>query len=195
MKKFSVMRRVALLKMEYLFMSLDRKTAVATINAVFILLLPVILIACGSSSDDLNHYINTIKSRPAKPIEPIPAFAQLSTFSYPENVVRRNPFIPLSPKQQEDLFEPNSQRPKQPLEAFPLDTLKFVGILRQDGKIWGLIMQPGGLVSRIKVGDYMGQNYGQVLAIKDKWINLEETIKINGKWKKRGMIINLRTPT
>lgn len=163
---------------------------------MFVVLLTMFLIACGSSSnDDLKHYINTVKLRPATPIEPIPAFVQLMKFNYPENEARRNPFVPLSPKQQTDLFAPNSQRAKEPLEAFPLDALKFVGILRQDGKIWGLIMQPGGLVSRVKVGGYMGQNYGQVLVIKDKVINLEETIKVNGKWQKRGMIINLRTPT
>lgn len=167
---------------------------VAAKNLLPIMLLSLFLLACGSSEDDLNHYINTIKSRPPTPIEPIPTFVQLSKFNYPEDILRRNPFVPLTPKQQEDLFAPNVNRAKQPLEAFPLDALKFVGILRQDGKIWGLIMQPGGLVSRVKVGDYMGQNFGQILSIKDKVINLDETLKINGTWKKRGMIINLRTP-
>lgn len=162
-------------------------------NRLFIMVLTLFLFACGPSEDNLSHYINSVKSRPPIPIEPIPTFVQLAKFNYPEDVVRRNPFVPLTPKEQEDLFAPNSKRAKQPLEAFPLDALKFVGILRQDGKIWGLIMQPGGLVSRVKVGDYMGQNYGQVLVIKDKAINLDETIKINGKWQRRGMIINLRT--
>lgn len=165
-----------------------------TKNFLWMVMLSVFLFACHSSVDDLTHYINTIKSRPAAPIEPIPTFTPLKKFNYPEDMPRRNPFVPLAPKQQEDLFAPNINRTKQPLEAFPLDALKFVGILRQEGKLWGLIMQPGGLITRVKVGDYMGQNFGQVLSIKNKVINLEETIKINGLWKKRGMIINLRTP-
>ena len=86
------------------------------------------------------------------------------------------------------------KRPKQPLEAFPLDALKFVGILEQGPLIWALIKQPDGLISRVKPGDYMGQNYGQIVGIKEKIIQLDELVQLNGKWDKKRIVINLSVP-
>ena len=164
-------------------------------NCIIMVLLSSLLIGCGSSSDsELTHYINTIKNRPVKPIEPIPEFEALPKFIYPENDNRRSPFKPVVLPQQADLFAPNIKRPKQPLEFFPLDALKFVGILEEGPKVWALISQPGGAVSRVKPGEYMGQNYGQIMSIKESVIQLDETVKIDGKWKKKSIVINLRTP-
>ena len=157
--------------------------------------LSMLIIACSSSGDiELTHYINSIKSRPPKPIEPIPDFKQLPKFTYPEDEIRRSPFRPMLPKQQADLFAPDIKRPKQPLEFFPLDALQFVGLLEQGHDVWALILQPSGIITRVKVGDYMGQNYGQVVAIKAHSMKVEEKININGKWEKKGITINMRTP-
>ena len=157
-------------------------------------LLSCLLMACSSSDDaELNHYINSIKLRPAKPIESIPEFKPLARFIYPEEDNRRSPFKPRVVAQAET-FSPNVKRPKQPLEAFPLDALKFVGTLKQGPTIWALIKQPDGLVMRAKPGDYMGQNYGQIMIIKAKIIQLEEAIRVEGKWEKRRSVIDLRTP-
>ena len=165
------------------------------VNWFITVLLSTFLFACGSSTDsDLTHYINNIKNRPVKPIEPIPEFKPLPKFTYPEDDNRRSPFKPVVAQQQPDAFAPNSKRPKQPLEAFPLDALKFVGILEEGPLVWALISQPGGLVSRVKFGDYMGQNYGQVVSINQKFIQLNETVQIAGKWKRKPITINLRTP-
>ncbi len=49
--------------------------------------------ACDfSDENELSQYINSIKSRPAKPIEPIPTFKPAPKFVYPENALRRSPF-------------------------------------------------------------------------------------------------------
>ncbi len=158
------------------------------------MLLSSMLIACGSSDDnELNHYINRIKTRPAKPIEPLPEFTPLPKFIYPEDDHRRSPFKPRVVAQT-DTFSPNVKRPKQPLESFPLDALKFVGTLKQGSTIWALIKQPNGLISRAKPGDYMGQNYGQITHIVAKVITLEEAVQVEGKWEKRRISINLSMP-
>ena len=127
------------------------------------------------------------------PIEPLPEFKPLSKFIFPETDNRRSPFK-ARVVEQADIFSPNIKRPKQPLEAFPLDALKFVGILKQSPIVWALIKQPEGLVTRVKPGDYMGQNYGQITAIKDKVIMLDEAVQVEGKWEKRHIKINLKVP-
>jgi type IV pilus assembly protein PilP len=152
-------------------------------------------VGCGSSGNDadLTRYIFEVKKRPALPIEPLPDFKPLPKFTYPEADARRSPFKPKIIAQS-DQFAPNVKRPKQPLEAFPLDALKFVGILEQGPLIWALMKQPDGLISRVKPGDYMGQNYGQIVGIKDKSIQLDELMQLNGKWEKKRIVINLSVP-
>ncbi|BCA95914.1 pilus biosynthesis protein PilP [Legionella antarctica] len=151
------------------------------------------LSACSGDNSDLIKYINDIKARPALAVEPIPKFAPLPIFKFPEHDNRRNPFKPIELKRQTDVFAPDQKRVKQPLEAFPLDSLKFAGTLKEGSQVWALIKQPNNQISRIRVGGYMGQNYGRVSVIKSELIKLEETIKNSGTWEKHMTTINLDT--
>ena len=58
-------------------------------------------------------------------------------------------------------LKPDLNRPKEPLEAFPLESLKMVGVLQQKNTNFALIKADTGLY-RVKVGNYMGQNFGIV---------------------------------
>jgi type IV pilus assembly protein PilP len=162
----------------------------------YILLVGIVLLllsACSGDDSDLVKFINDTKARKVKQIEPIPKFAPLPIYKFPENDNRRNPFKPIDQKKRDDLFAPDQKRKKQPLEAFPLDSLKFVGILKQGSDVWALIKQPDKQVSRIRIGEYMGQNYGRVIEVKSDFMKLEETIKNSGTWEKHVTTINLYT--
>jgi type IV pilus assembly protein PilP len=154
-----------------------------------------LLTSCTGDNSDLMNYIQEIKSRPGGAIEAIPKFAPLPVFKFPENDSRRSPFKPAEAKKITDEFAPDQNRPKQPLEAYPLDALKFVGILQQGSQIWGLILQPDKKVVPIKVGSYMGQNYGRVLSIKNTEVKLEESVQDSGKWGKHITTLYLDTST
>lgn len=151
------------------------------------------LSSCSGDNSDLIAFMNSIKSKPVKPIEPIPKFAPLPVFKFPENDSRRSPFKPIDQKKRVDVNAPDQHRNKQPLEAFPLDALKFVGTLTEGSQIWALIRQPDKQVVRVHVGDYMGQNYGRIFLIKDDIIKIEETVKDSGTWEKHKTTINLDT--
>lgn len=153
----------------------------------------LLLGACSGDNSDLHSYINDIKSRPSRSIEPLPQFSALSRFKFPENDPRRSPFKPVDLKKRSDLYAPDQNRKKQPLEAFPLDALKFVGTLMEQNQVWALIQQPDQHVTRVRVGDYMGQNYGRIIAIKSDYMKLEETVKNSGTWEKQITTINLNT--
>ena len=152
------------------------------------------LTACGSDEKPLNQYINDIKSRPARSIEPIPKFEQPPKFAYPENKSRRSPFKPIQTAQTADSKAPNMNRPKQPLEAFPIDGLKFVGTVEVGRVRWALISQPNGMISRVKPGDYIGKDFGQIQQITKDNIRVEETLKVGDRWENRTVNIKLRTP-
>ena len=160
---------------------------------ILINLFALILVACAAGNADLIQYINQVKNRKTRAIAPIPVFHPLPAFKFPDNDNRRNPFKPTNQKKYVDPFAPDQHRIKQPLEAYPLDALKFVGTLKQGTDIWALIRQPNQQVTRVRVGDYMGQNYGRVMSIKDEAIQLEETLKDSGAWEKKMTTLNLDT--
>ncbi len=112
---------------------------------------------------------------------------------FQDSDTRRSPFQPIQRHQLADLITPNLQRTKQPLEAYPLEAIKFVGILKQNKNICALIAQPDGLVSQVKVGNYIGKNYGQIIQIKNDVIIIDETVQIAGRWEKRKRSIKLQS--
>jgi type IV pilus assembly protein PilP len=154
--------------------------------------LTLFLSACSGDNSDLMSYINEVKSRSGQPIEEIPKFAPLPIFKFPEHDTRRSPFKPVVLKAADE-YAPDQKRMKEPLEAFPLDALKFVGILKQGSDIWALIKAPDNKITPLKIGGYMGQNYGRIIAIKNDEIKLEETLRNSGKWEKNITTLNLDT--
>lgn len=159
------------------------------------------LAGCSGGDDDLQAFIEEVRSRPGKPIEPVPTYKPTKRFAYPIKPNRRNPFYSRtsgvkktdSKKKKNVVGAPDQRRPKQPLEAFPLDALKMVGILKENGTIWGLVSAPNGTVYKVTVGIYMGKHYGRVTRVSDNYIRLIETIKEGEKWKKKQVVIKLET--
>ncbi len=134
---------------------------------------------CSQSTDDLYAYIEQAKSSYVGSVQPIPQFKPYESFTYSAAELR-DPFEATADldeeEPQENLLSPDKTRPRQPLEAFPLDTLRMVGVLEQGDNLWGLIEDPKQVVHRIKVGNYMGQNEGNVTGISEGEIFLVEII-------------------
>ena len=161
---------------------------------ILISLFSLLLTACSDDNNDLRQYIQQVKQRKTRTIEPIPSFTPLPGFKFPNDENTRNPFKATNQQKRIDLFAPDQHRIKQALEVYPLDALKFVGTLTQDNQIWGLIKQPDSQITRVSIGDYMGQNYGQIRSIKNNSIKLEETIKgSSGAWEKHITTLDLYT--
>jgi type IV pilus assembly protein PilP len=89
-------------------------------------------------------------------------------------------------------LKPDLNRPKEPLEAYPLESLKMVGVLQQKAAHFALVKADRGLY-RVKVGNYMGQNFGLITAISDSQIELRELIQdASGDWTERQSTLQLQ---
>jgi type IV pilus assembly protein PilP len=161
-------------------------------NTSVLFLVAGLITACSGDNSDLQRYLKKVKSRPGAAIQSIPKFSPLPIFRFPENDTRRSPFKPVEVKKTSQLA-PDQKRVKQPLEAYPLDALNFVGILEEKNELWALIRDPDKKVVVIKVGSYMGQNFGRVMSITSNKITIEELIKKSGTWEKKTTTINLNT--
>ncbi len=86
---------------------------------------------------------------------------------------------------------PNTSRPKEALEAYPLESLRMVGTLSQKGVNYALVRADSS-VYRVKVGNYMGQNFGLITSITDNQINLKELVQdASGDWTERKVALQL----
>jgi type IV pilus assembly protein PilP len=82
-------------------------------------------------------------------------------------------------------LQPDLNRPKEPLEAFPLETLKMVGTLERGRQMYALVKADAGLY-RVRVGNYLGQNFGVITKITDSEIALRELVQdAGGDWAER----------
>jgi len=81
--------------------------------------------------------------------------------------------------------QPDLNRPKEPLEAFPLDAIQMVGTLSQNKDMYALV-RAGTNLFRVKKGNYMGQNFGLITGIDEGAINLKEVVQDSGgDWVER----------
>jgi len=150
-------------------------------NILLILAAGLVLGACGSDMDDLDQYINEIKARPGGRIEPLPEITPYEVFSYKADIEGfRSPFVPDSPQiaggPTDGGTRPDEARSREFLESFPLDTLRMVGTLQLGEVNFGLVQTSDGLIHRVIPGNYMGQNDGRIVAIRDSEIELIEII-------------------
>ena len=83
------------------------------------------------------------------------------------------------------------KRRKEPLEAYPLDSMTMVGSLNRVGKPYALLRVEG-LLYQVKVGDYIGQNYGRILKVSETELVLREVVQdAAGEWIERNTSLQL----
>lgn len=149
----------------------------------------------GDNMADLRQYVQSVLARPPGKIEPLPEVKSVETFVY-EPGDRRDPFTPDEQSEPEVASDnglaPDPNRRKEELESYPLDSLRMVGTLELDGELWGLIRTKEGILHRVKVGNYMGQNNGQIVSIGNDAIQLIEIVSdAPGQWRERAATVAL----
>lgn len=90
------------------------------------------------------------------------------------------------------VLAPNTDRPKEPLEAFDLEKLIMAGTLERANVMYALIKTPEGSMYRVKPGNYIGQNFGLITEISETEVKLKEIVEdSNGDWVERASTIVL----
>jgi type IV pilus assembly protein PilP len=83
------------------------------------------------------------------------------------------------------LVAPELARRKEPMEAFPLDTMNLVGSIVKAGQPVALV-KIDNLLYQVKLGNYLGQNYGKVTKISETEVTLREIVQdAVGEWIER----------
>jgi type IV pilus assembly protein PilP len=162
------------------------------------LILTLVLSGCGGGDlSDLEEYVRKVDARVPGPIEPLPEIKQVDTFVF-EPGDRRDPFVAENQGDEAaaaapgNSLAPDPLRRKEELESFSLDALRMVGTLEQNETKWGLIRTKDGTLHRVRVGNYMGMNNGQITSIGDDAIQLNEVVSEGpGDWRERQATVTL----
>lgn len=154
-----------------------------------------LLAGCTRGMSDLRDWVAQEKSKKGAPIPPLPVIKTFETFQYSDEG-KRDPFsastAETQPSGPSNGPRPDEGRPKEPLEMFALDSLKMVGTVGTGAGIEALVKDPGGVIHRVHVNEYMGQNYGRVTDIAEDHVDLVELVSNgNGGWMERSASIGL----
>lgn len=91
-----------------------------------------------------------------------------------------------------ELIAPELARRKEALEAFPLDSMAMVGSMNRNGQPVALI-RVDKLLYKVRVGEYLGLNYGRITRINETEVTLREIVQdAAGEWIERVATLQLQ---
>lgn len=184
----------------------------AYLSRLFWLLVILSLLGCAKEdTTELTKYIAEIKARPKSPIEPLPEIKVVEPFVFNAKGIR-DPFAPIVENTQDESggknigsgIKPDPLHQKEELEQYPLDALKMVGTVYKEDSLWALITvnelnadaknKEKGIspIHRVRVGNFLGTNYGKITRINNDKIELTEIVPDKpGSWREQEQTLPL----
>lgn len=145
-----------------------------------LILIPMALAGCGGEEhQDIKQWMKEASADMRGRVQPIPEIRPFPIVSYDAGDLLE-PFNPGKVIPEKRLggggIQPDFDRPKEPLEAYPLETLKLVGVVRKDKTLYGLI-QAGTMVHQVKKGNHLGQSFGMITSVTETEIQVTELVQ------------------
>ncbi len=162
------------------------------------------LVAACSSSDEeqLQQWMTEQRNQTRSRVERLPEPTKFTPQAYTqEGVVEPFSSQKLAQALKRDsnqssantaLIAPELARRKEPLEASPLDSVSMVGSLIKAGQPVALV-RVDNLLYQVRVGNYLGQNYGKITKVSETGISLREIVQdAAGEWIERTATLQLQ---
>jgi type IV pilus assembly protein PilP len=164
--------------------------------------LTALLAGCGGGDEaELRAWMDDTRKTMRPTTQPVPEPKQFSPYVY-EGKALIDPFdsqkMVLAVARQSQArasssaIKPDLDRRREVLEGYPLDQLRMVGTMRQKGDNAALI-DAAGQTFMVKVGNYIGQNFGLVMKISETEVELKEIVQdAAGEWVERPSKLELQ---
>ncbi len=168
-------------------------------RGIVMALLVAALAGCTGEQEELQQWMEQ-QRREVKPnVEPLSAPKKFTPQAYSQ-LTGVEPFSTqkLTVALKQETRQPNSlmaaeiNRRKEPLEAYPLDSMTMVGSVIKGGRPYALV-KVDNLLYQVKTGDYLGQNYGRITKISETDVALREIVQdAAGEWIERPGALQLQ---
>jgi type IV pilus assembly protein PilP len=165
--------------------------------------LALLVAGCSQSGqEELQAWMNEQRAQTRPKVQPIPEPKKFAPQAYTQERVT-DPFsnqkLTQAFKRESSqstsnagLVAPELVRRKEPLEAYPLDTMAMVGSLLKAGNPVALV-RVDNLLHQVRPGNYLGQNYGRVVKVGETEVMLREIVQdAAGEWIERTATLQLQ---
>lgn len=179
------------------YLSLGRVAKWGIVTVAF-----AMLSGCGDSGvQEVKEWMEDVKLHDYSFITPLTPPKKFIPFTYDGNSsvdpFDANKLLLVMAKMQSNSkgLKPNMDRRREALESYPLDTVQMVGTIQKVGLSYALL-QIGKAVFPVKVGNYVGQNFGMVTRISETEVSLKEIVQdASGEWIEREAKLELQENT
>ena len=162
-------------------------------------LLLALLAGCSAENEELQEWMerqrrevkpNVSPLSPPKKFEAQP-YSSLNTVE-PFSNQKLSVALKMEARQPNSILGAELNRRKEPLEAYPLDSMTMVGSVAKQAQPFALL-RVDNLLYQVKLGDYLGQNYGRISKITETQIVLREIVQdAAGEWIERASTLQLQ---
>jgi type IV pilus assembly protein PilP len=163
----------------------------------------LLLTACGSSGqEELQAWMNEQRAQTRPKVQPLPEPKKFTPQAYTQEA-STDPFsnqkLTQALKRESaqttsnaGLVAPELARRKEPLESFPLDTMKMVGSMVKQGRPVALVRVEN-LLYQVRPGNYLGQNFGKIVKVGETDVILRAIVQdAAGEWIERSATLQLQ---
>ncbi|MDR2208055.1 MAG: pilus assembly protein PilP [Azoarcus sp.] len=156
-----------------------------------------VLLGCESEQEDILKWMNEQAAGMHGAVKPLPEIKIFPVVDYdpldelePFNTARIEPAKPEKRRVNDPRLDPDRQR--EPLESYPLETLRMVGVLGK-GKSINALIQADKSLYQVRVGNFIGRDYGKVISINQDSLELQELVEdLNEGWIERVTTVHLQ---
>ncbi len=162
-----------------------------------VVLASIAVVACsGGDHEDLRQWMNNAAKDAKGKIPPLPEVKPYEAAPYDVSNLM-DPFksakIGIEQKKSGGSgLQPDMDRVREPLEGYPLESLKYVGVMTKKNVSYAIILADGALY-QVRTGNYMGQNFGVITKVSETAATLKELIQDSaGDWVERDSTLLLQ---
>lgn len=169
-----------------------------TLRVLPLAMAAALIAACGAEHQDLRAWVKDTERATPRGIEKLPEVKPYQPFVYSGFDIP-DPFKPRKLSTGKDNagalaaeVDRQNLRRKEPLEAFPLESLKLVGVMQQRRDTYAVIRAEKTLYP-VRRGNYLGQNFGLITDITENEVRLKELVQDStGEWSERVSTLQLQ---
>lgn len=154
---------------------------------------------CSSDEQELQQWMDQQRKQARPNVTPLVAPKKFNPQPYevqaavePFSTQKLTVVLKQEARQPSSLLATELNRRKEPLEAYPLDTILMVGSVMKKGQQFALL-KVDNLLYQVKAGDHLGQNFGKVIHVSESEISLREIVQdAVGEWIERTGTLQLQ---
>jgi type IV pilus assembly protein PilP len=164
-----------------------------------LVLLATGLLGCTAEQEELAQWMEQQRREVKPDVPPLSPPKKFNPQSYsmltgvePFSTQKLSVALKQEARQPNSLLSAEINRRREPLEAYPLDSMTMVGSVVRSGRHYALL-KVDNLLYQVKPGDYLGQNYGKITKISETGVSLREIVQdAAGEWIERASALQLQ---